>query len=173
MQHFNITGGSYDGDEVCKLVGSFLVNQLEDIITNRSVGVYKGDVLAIVHKSCGPQVERLRKNFINFFKQHGFQNTIKTNKKINDILDIYLDLENDKFYPYRKPNEIPLYVHRQSNHPLNILKQLPKMASERLSNLSYNENEFIKASDKYQNAFRNAYFKGKLIYTPYNQRNRI
>ena len=56
--------------------------------------------------------------------------------KITDFLDINLELDNDKFYPYRKPNDTPLYVHRESNHPLNILKQLLKMTSEPLSNLS-------------------------------------
>ena len=40
--------------------------------------------------------------------------------RFTDFLDIYLDLENDKFCPYRKPNDTPLYVHCESNHPLNI-----------------------------------------------------
>ena len=116
--------------------------------------------------------ERLRKNIIDFFKQHGFQITIEINLKITDFLDIYLDLENDKFDPYRKPNDTPLYVHHETNHPLNILKQLPKMRSERLSNLSCNEDEFIKASGEYQNVLKNSGFKDKLIYTPCNQRSR-
>ena len=87
------------------------------------------------------------------------------------FLDIYLDLENDKFYLYRKPNDTPFYVHRESNHPLNISKQLSKMTSERLSNLSCNKDEFIKALDEYQNVLKNSGFKDKLVYTPSNQRN--
>ena len=39
-------------------------------------------------------------------------------------------------------------------------------------NLSYNEDEFIKASGKYQNVLKNSGFKDKLVYTPSNQRNR-
>ena len=97
---------------------------------------------------------------------------MEINLKITDFLDIYLDLENEKFYPCRKPNDTPLYVHRESNHPLNILKQLSKMTSERISKLSCNEYEFIKASGEYQNVLKNSGFKDKLIYTPYNQRNR-
>ena len=132
LQHFDVTEGSFDGAEICELVGLYLLNQLKDIITNGSVGVYRYDGLAVVHKYSGPQMDRLRKNIIAFFKQHGFQITIEINLKIADFLDIYLDLENDKFYPYRKPNDTPFYVHLESNHPLNILKQLPKMTSERL-----------------------------------------
>ena len=75
-------------------------------------------------------MDRLRKNTIAFFKQHGFQITIEINLKVSDFLGIYFDLENDKFFPYRKPNDTPFYRHHESNHPLNILKQLPKMTSE-------------------------------------------
>ena len=46
------------------------------------------------------------------------------------------------------------------------------MTSELLSNLSCNEDEFIKASGEYQNVLKNSGFKDKLIYTPYNQYNR-
>ena len=127
LQHFDVTEGSFDGAEVCELVGLFLLNQLEDIITNGSVGVYKHDCLAVVYRYFGPQMDSHQ---IDFFKQHGFQITIEINLKITDFLDIYLDLENDKFYPYRKPNDTPLYVHHESNYPLNILKQLPKMTNE-------------------------------------------
>ena len=144
---------------------------MEDSITNGPVGVYRDDALAVVCKYSGPQMDRLRKN-IDFFKQHGFQIAIEINLKITDFLEIYLYLENDNFYPYRKPNNTPLCVHRESNHSLNILKQLLKMTSEQLSNLSCNEDEFIKASGEYQNVLKNSGFKGKLIYTPYNQRNR-
>ena len=144
---------------------------MKGTITNRSVGVYRDDGLVIAHKYSGPQMDRSRQNIVAFFKQPGFQITIEINLKVTDFLDIYLDLENDKFYLYRKPNDTPFYVQRESNHPLNILKQLSKMTSERLSNLSCNKDEFIKASDEYQNVLKNSGFKDKLVYTPSNQRN--
>ena len=172
LEHFDVTEGSFDGAEVCELVGLFLLYQLRNIIKNGSVGVYRDDGLAVVHKYSGPQMDRLRKNVIDFFKQYGFQITIDINLKITEFLDIYLDLENDKFYPFTKPNDTPLYVHRESNHPLNILKQLPKMTSERLSNLSCNEEEFKKVSVDYEQVLKNSGFKEKLAYTPLNQRNR-
>ena len=46
------------------------------------------------------------------------------------------------------------------------------MISERLSNLSCNEDEFIKTLDEYQNVLKNSGYKDKLFYTPCNQRNR-
>ena len=105
LQHFKVTENSFDVAEICELVGLYLLNQLKDI-TNGSVTVYRDDGLAFVHKYSGPQMDRSRKNIINFFKQHGFQINIEINLKITVFLDIYLDLENNKFYPYRKPNYI-------------------------------------------------------------------
>ena len=72
LQHFHVTEGSFDGAEICELVGLYLLNQLKDIITNGSIGVYRDDGLAVVHKYSGLQMDRLRKNIIAFFKQHGF-----------------------------------------------------------------------------------------------------
>ena len=46
------------------------------------------------------------------------------------------------------------------------------MISERLSNLSCNEDEFIKTLGEYQNVLKNSGYKDKLFYTPCNQRNR-
>ena len=125
-----------------------------------------------MHKFSSPQMDRLRKNIIAFSKQHGFQITFEINLKVTDFLDIYLDLENDKFYPYRKPNDTPFYVHRKSNHHLYILKQLPKMTSEQIPNLSCNEDEFLTASGEYQNVLKNSGFKDKLVWTRSTQRNR-
>ena len=82
LQHFDITEGSFDGSEIFDLVGLYLLNQFEDIITNRSVGVYRYDGLVVVHKCSGHEMDRLRKNIIAFFKQHGFQITIKVNLKV-------------------------------------------------------------------------------------------
>ena len=99
LQYFDVTEGSFDGAKICELVGLYLLNQLKDIIASGSVGDYRDDGLGVVHKYSGPQMDRLRKNIIAFFKQHGFQITIEINLKATDFLNICLDLENDKFYP--------------------------------------------------------------------------
>ena len=54
---------------------------------------------------------------------HGkFQNCYL--KTVN-YLDITLDLNTGTYKPYHKPNDETLYIHAKSNHPANILKQLP------------------------------------------------
>ena len=58
---FDITKGSFDGAEVCELVGLFMLNKLNELVTNGSVGLYRDDGLAAVHNYSGPEMDRLRK----------------------------------------------------------------------------------------------------------------
>ena len=87
-------------------------------------------------------------------------------------MDVNFDLENDKYFPFKKPNDIPIYVHSSSNHPQNILKQIPVMTGKRLTNLSCNKEEFDKAAVEYQEVLKKSGFKEKLSYVPANQQNR-
>ena len=54
--------GSFDDAEVCGLVGLYLLNKSKPLLGSSNVGLYKNDALAIVHKSNGPKVDRLRKD---------------------------------------------------------------------------------------------------------------
>ena len=51
-----------------------------------------------------------------------------------------------------KPNNTPLYVHKESNHPPNIIKNIPESINKRLSAISSNEAVFNEAAPKYQEA---------------------
>ena len=62
--------------------------------------------------------------------------------KIVNYLDLTLDLTNGTYRPYHKPDNIVNYVHKQSDHPLNIIKQIPLSVETRLSNTSCNKEVF-------------------------------
>ena len=83
-----------------------------------------------------------------------------------DFLDITLNLESQKFWPYRKPNDEPLFIHVQSNHPASIKKQLPLSTEKRLSSISCDEAEFNKAKPMYQAALDKSGYKHNLQYQP-------
>ena len=104
-------------------------------------------------------MDRIRKDIIALFKSEGLSITIDTNLKETDFLDISFNLETDKFFPYRKPNNTPLYIHSESNHPPSIIKQLPSMTKKRISNLPCTENKFSKAKPLYESALKNSGFK--------------
>ena len=79
-------------------------------------------------------------------------------------------LSTGTYKPYGKPNDETLYAHAKSNHPANILKQLPISIETRLSNLSSNSEIFHEASKHYQNIFNQYGYDYKLQYKPpYNE----
>ena len=149
---FDVTMGSWDGAEVCELVGLFILSQIKGAFGINNVGLYRDDGLALLKDYSGPQADRLRKALEVKFKQLGLRITVETNLKVTDFLDVTLDLNSGKFCPYRKPNDVPLYIHKESNHPATIIKELPKMIEKKLCDRSYSEEEFTAAKPLYQQA---------------------
>ena len=82
------------------------------------------------------------------------QITIEANKKVVDFLDITLDLRAEIYKPYKKPNSNLTYIHKQSNHPPSIIKNLPKSINKRLSTNSKNAQIFNEACPAYTEALK-------------------
>ena len=72
-------------------------------------------------------------------------------KSVN-FLDVTFDLYNSLFNPYGKPNDKPIYINKQSNHPPNFLKQLPKSVAKRISDTLSSKDIFDKSISIDQNA---------------------
>ena len=114
---FDITMGSYDGAEICELVGLFLLNTLSKKYGLNNIGLYRDDGLALFKQTSGPQAERTRKEITKTFKNHGLSITIQSNLKTVNFLDVTLNLTDGTHYPYRKPNNETQYIDIMSNHP--------------------------------------------------------
>ena len=67
-----------------------------------------------------------------------------------------------------KPNDSPVYVHAQSNHPPSILQNIPKSVNRRLSSISSSEEVFNAAKPPYQQALKNSGYNFDLKYSPQN-----
>ena len=65
-----------------------------------------------------------------------------------------------------KANDKPLYVHSRSNHPRNILANIPLSVNRRLSSISSNEEIFKSAITPYQEALAESGYKFKLEFEP-------
>ena len=98
------------------------------------------------------------------FKDVGFKITIEANLKIVNFLDVTLNLNTGKYYPFRKPNDLPLYINSKSNHPPNIIKNLPDAINQRLSDISHDEDVFNQAAPLYQDALRSSGYDYELKY---------
>ena len=66
--------------------------------------------------------------------------------------------------PFRKPNNNPLYINTLSNHPENIIKEIPNFLGKRISEISCNEHEFEKAKGDYNKALEKSGFSEKVKY---------
>ena len=160
---FDVTQGSYDGAEICELVGLFMLSLLAKRFGKDCVGLYRDDGLAVLPQS-GPRAERARKDIIAIFNSEHLEITVETNLTKTDFLDVNFDLKNDKYYPYRKVNNNPLYINAKSNHPPAVLKQIPVMIADRLSSNSCSQYEFNTAKPAYEKALLESGFKSKLDY---------
>ena len=155
--------GSWDGAEVCDIVGMYLLSQLGDI--NLNIGLYRDDALAV--SALTPrQNELAKKKLCQIFKANGFNITIEANKKSVNFLDVNFNLETEKFKPYMKPNQTPVYVHVQSNHPPSILRNIPASVNRRLSSISFNEEIFKAAIPPFQEALKKSGHSFELKFEP-------
>jgi hypothetical protein len=102
----------------------------------------------------------------DIFGQIGLKITAQVNNQVVNFLDITLNLENEKFAPYRKPNNQPLYVDSRSNHPPSILKQIPISINKRVSSLSSDQESFDECKPFYESALKHSNYNGSLEYSP-------
>ncbi len=98
------------------------------------------------------------------FKTHGLRITAEISHQIVNFLDITLNLSDKTYAPYIKPNNVPLYIHCNSNHPPTIIKQIPKSINKRISSLSANHSSFESTAPIYREASKSSSYK--TIYVP-------
>ena len=82
--------------------------------------------------------------------------------KVVDHLDITFNLEDGSYRPYKRPGYETKYINVQSNHPPNILKQVPISNEKRLSTISSSEEVFEQSKSHYQEALRRSGYEHEL-----------
>ena len=133
---------SFDGAEICELARLSIQSNLEKILPKTNFGLYRHDRLILLRNLNSQHMDKKRETIIRTFTDIGFSIDIQTNLKEVHFLDVTLNLQNGTYRPYKKANEKLLYIHSLSNHPPQIIKQLPNSISERLSKNSSNQDIF-------------------------------
>ena len=160
----DITMGSYDGAETCDIVGLFFLSKLQNF--DIDIGLYRDDGLCVSTKT-PRENDIIKKKITKIF--HDYDLTLLfdvVNGTSVNFLDINLNLKTRKFKPYMKPNNIPLYVHKNSNHPPGIKKNIPLSVENRLSKISSDENVFSEAATPYQKALNDSGYDHVLKFNP-------
>ena len=124
-------------------------------MSRNQIGLYRDDGLA-AFRTTVRKIEQIKKSICKVFSSNHLQITIEANKKVVNFLDVTLDLNKQSYAPYIKPNNKPLYVHRESNHPPLILKNIPLAINQRLNEISSNKESFDEAAQVFQEALRNS-----------------
>ena len=73
--------------------------------------------------------DKVRKEFSKVIGDLGLKITVQSNLKVVDYLDVMLNLTTGKYYPFRKPDNDPLYINAKSNHPPSTIRQIPASIS--------------------------------------------
>ena len=162
--YFDIGMGAYHGAQACEIVGLFLLSLLDDLPNFRTI-LYRDDGLGITTSSPRLQ-EKLKQSIVRIFAQQDLNITIEINLSRVDYLDITMDLETGIFKPYRKPGDRPVYVSALSNHPPQVLKNIPVGIEQRLSDNSANEQIFNDAAPVYQAELERCGYSHQLTYNP-------
>jgi hypothetical protein len=100
------------------------------------VGLYRDDGLILLHGKSGRLADKARKTLHTIFHDLGLKITAEVNNHIVNFLDVTLNLQEQTFSPYRKPNNDPFYVDSRSNHPPSIIKHISEAINKRISTLS-------------------------------------
>ena len=135
-------------------------------MSKEDVGSCRGDGLFLFKNISRPEIERKKKAIIKMFKKCGLSIVVDANLKTVDFLDVTFDLDKSVYKPYRKPNNSPIYINKNSNHPPNILKQQPKSTAKRLLQTSSNKEIFNKSIKIYSKALKESGFTDELKYLP-------
>ena len=166
---FDVKIGSYDGAELCDLIGIYIQSLLINILSKDNMGLHRDDGLFIILcKINKQQTDRVRKKIISIFKNIDFETDIVTNLTEVDFLDVTFNLENNTYRPYKKPNDKSICIDVSSNHPPQIKKQLTNIISNTLSQNSSNADIFNDSKLEYEEAQKKCGHTTKLTYTPPN-----
>ena len=115
-------------------------------------------------------MERIRKAFTKLFKNEFSLNIVSdSNLKVVNFLDLTLNLSTGKYEPYSNCDNKPLYMNLKSNHPPNIIKNLPESTSRRINKLSSDKTVFNNSKELFSNALSNSEFDHKIKFQPFTE----
>ena len=162
---FDVAMGSYDGAEICELVGLFILNKLSEKFGKNNIGLYRDVGLMLLSGSGKGLADKARKSLHCIFHKLGFKITAEVNNQIVNYLDVTFNLQTGRYSAYRKPNNDPLYIDSRSNHPPSIIKHIPKSINKRISSLSSDQSSFDSSATLYEDALHHSNYNVKLQYS--------
>ena len=167
-ENFDVPMGSYDGAEICELVGLYILHKLtsgkDPIFEKENCGIYRDHGLAIIKINGSRRIAEndINKKLREIFGSENLKITIDPLAPVTNYLDVFFNLKKHVHEPYRKPTNDPVYINVNSDHPKHVIKHIPTMIEQRLSTLSSTENIFDTHKAPYEKALKDSGY----IYRP-------
>ena len=104
-----VTMGTYDDGEVCKLVGIFFLDKIVEKCDKSNIALYCDEGLSVYKIKRGTQLEKIKKSLQKTFKNFGLSIVAESDLTIANYLGMTLDLNDGSFKPYLKSDDIIEY----------------------------------------------------------------
>ena len=122
-ENFDVPMRSYDGAEICELVGLYILHKLrsgkDPIFEKENCGIYRDDGLAIIKVKGSRRIAEndINKKLRGIFESENLKIKIDPLTPVINYLDVTFNLKKHVHEPYRKPTNDPVYINVNSNHP--------------------------------------------------------
>ena len=145
------------------LVIFFFIN-FQKNYNKKDIGLYRDNGLAIFQNVSGSKAEKVKKDIQKLFNDNHLNITLQCNLKFVNYLDVSFNLSNVTYQRFCKPNNEIAYIHKESNHPPSVLRQILLSIESRLSKHSSNKKIFKESTQIYQEALKKSGYNHQLTY---------
>ena len=111
---FDAPMGYFNGAEVFKTVGTYILSKISNEINKKQVRRYLDDGLGLLRNIPRSKMDRKRKDLIEIFQECDLSLVCKINLTNVDFLDIRFGMKQEIYTPYRKLNNDPIYNDKQN-----------------------------------------------------------
>ena len=145
---FDVAMGAYDGQEVCELVGTYMLSLISEKYNEKDFGPYCDDRLGVVKNKSGSEREKIKKNIQKIFKENKLDIVIKCNMKLVNYLDVTLDLNNSNYISLTTNQIMKYYISLKikTTHSASLIKSPNQLRNPYHLTKPYltNQKKFIK-----------------------------
>ena len=85
--------GSYDGADLCELIGIYIESLLEGTLEKDQMGLYHDDGIIILRNTNSQQTDKIGKKILSIFKSIDFKIEITINLRKVDFLEVNFNSE--------------------------------------------------------------------------------
>ena len=89
---FDVAMSSYDGAELCELVGFYLLDLLTKDFDQQKIGLCRDDGFSCFKNISVPDSEKIKKKLFKTFKSNGLSTAVEFDLIVTDFLDVTFDL---------------------------------------------------------------------------------